>query len=79
MYATLNHANRLNWAGTPLPHSLAYDSRLLVYNWFTRWLKRSTEPVREEPPVNPEIFVPHCTQRNPAAWSPRCIAKRLSR
>ncbi len=56
VYATLNHADRLNWAGTPLPHSLAYDSRLLVYNWFTRWLKGSTEPVREEPPVNPEIF-----------------------
>jgi hypothetical protein len=55
-YVTLNHADRLQWADTPLPHSLAYDSRLLVYNWFTRWLKGSTEPVREEPPVNPEAF-----------------------
>jgi dienelactone hydrolase len=53
-YVTLNHADRLKWADTPLPHSLAYDSRLLVYNWFTRWLKGSAEPVREEPPVNPE-------------------------
>jgi len=55
-YVTLNHADRLKWADTPLPHSLAYDSRLLVYNWFTRWLKGSAEPVREEPPVNPEAF-----------------------
>jgi dienelactone hydrolase len=63
VYATLNHADRLNWAGTPLPHSLAYDSRLLVYNWFTRWLKGSTEPVREEPPVNPETFATlHATE-----------------
>jgi dienelactone hydrolase len=56
VYSTLNHADRLKWADTPLPHSLAYDSRMLVYNWFTRWLKGSTEPVREEPPVNPEAF-----------------------
>jgi dienelactone hydrolase len=55
-YVTLNHADRLKWADTPLPHSLAYDSRLLVYNWFTRWLKGSAEPVGEEPPVNPEAF-----------------------
>ena len=55
-YAALNHDDRLKWADTPLPHSLAYDSRLLIYNWFTRWLKGSTEPVREEPPVNPEPF-----------------------
>ena len=54
VYAALNQAGRLKWAGTPLPHSLAYDSRLLVYNWFSRWLKGSKEPVRDEPPVNPE-------------------------
>ena len=54
VYAVLNHTDRLKWADTPLPHSLAYDSRLLIYNWFTRWLKGSTSPVREEPPVNPE-------------------------
>ncbi len=56
VYSTLNHADRLQWADTPLPHSLAYDSRLLVYSWFTRWLKGSTAPVHEEPPVNPEAF-----------------------
>jgi dienelactone hydrolase len=55
-YVTLNHVERLNWADTPLPHSLAYDSRLLVYNWFSRWLKEDREPVREEPPVSPEPF-----------------------
>ncbi|MBZ5594316.1 MAG: acetylxylan esterase [Acidobacteriia bacterium] len=54
VYAVLNHADRLKWAGTPLPHSLAYDSRLLVYNWLSRWLKGSTETVHAEPPVNPE-------------------------
>jgi dienelactone hydrolase len=53
-YAVLDHTNRLQWADTPLPHSLAYDSRLLIYNWFTRWLKDSTETVRDEPRVNPE-------------------------
>lgn len=55
-YVALHHADRLKWADTPLPHSLAYDSRLLVYNWFTRWLKGSADAVVEEPPVNPESF-----------------------
>lgn len=55
-YVTLNHANRLAWADTPLPHSLAYDSRLLIYSWFKSWLKHDMEPVREEPPTNPESF-----------------------
>jgi len=54
VYTVLDHTYRLKWADTPLPHSLAYDSRLLVYNWFTRWLKDSTEPVHDEPPVHPE-------------------------
>jgi dienelactone hydrolase len=54
IYAVLGHSDRLKWSDTPLPHSLAYDSRLFIYNWFTRWLKDSTRPVREEPPVNPE-------------------------
>ena len=54
VYVTLNHADRLRWAGTPLPHSLAYDSRLLIYNWFSRWLKNDAQQVKEEPPVKPE-------------------------
>jgi len=54
VYAKLHHADRLQWADTPLPHSLGYDSRLLVYNWFTRCLKNEGNPVPEEPPVVPE-------------------------
>lgn len=54
VYQTLNHADRLAWADTPLPHALAYDSRLLVYNWFSRWLKHENSPVQDEPPVRPE-------------------------
>jgi dienelactone hydrolase len=56
VYVTMNRADHLKWAGTPLPHSLAYDSRLLIYNWFTRWLKNDLKPVREEPSVAPEPF-----------------------
>jgi len=55
-YVTLHHEDGLKWADTPLPHSLAYDSRLLIYNWFSRWLKDDHAPVREEPPVAPESF-----------------------
>lgn len=54
VYAVLNQPEHLKWAGTPLPHSLAYDSRLQIYNWFTRWLKGDNTVVREEPPVKPE-------------------------
>jgi len=53
-YAALHYADRLTWADTPLPHSLAHDSRMMIYNWFVRWLKGSAEAVREEPPVSPE-------------------------
>jgi dienelactone hydrolase len=56
LYATLGKADHVKWADTPLPHSLAYDSRLLIYNWFSRWLKNESTPVREEPPVKPEPF-----------------------
>ena len=54
IYTVLDHGDHVKWADTPLPHSLAYDSRMLIYNWFTHWLKGATEPVREEPPVHPE-------------------------
>jgi hypothetical protein len=39
---------------TPLPHGLAYDSRIQIYNWFGRWLKHETAPVTEEPATEPE-------------------------
>lgn len=54
VYETLGHADRIAWTGTPLPHSLAYDSRLHVYNWFARWLRDGEKPVEMEPPVEPE-------------------------
>jgi dienelactone hydrolase len=54
VYSVLGHSEAVKWADTPLPHSLAYDSRLLIYNWFSRWLKSESAPMREEPPVAPE-------------------------
>ena len=54
VYQQLNHSDRLGWADTPLPHALAYDSRMLIYNWFTRWLKNDAQPVKNESPVKPE-------------------------
>jgi dienelactone hydrolase len=54
VYEQLDHADHLGWADTPLPHALAYDSRLLIYSWFTRWLKDETHRVEQEPPVKPE-------------------------
>jgi dienelactone hydrolase len=54
VYATLGAADRLAWVDTPLPHGLAYDSRMRIYNWFARWLKHQTAPVMEEPATEPE-------------------------
>lgn len=54
VYQRLNHAERLAWGDTPLPHALAYDSRMAFYNWFLRWLKPGEAPVKEEPPVHAE-------------------------
>ncbi len=54
VYEGLNRPAQLSWADTPLPHALAYDSRLVIYNWFTRWLKPGTPPATDEPPVSPE-------------------------
>jgi len=54
VYAALGAADRLAWVDTPLPHGLAYDSRMQVYNWFARWLKHETAPVTEEPATEPE-------------------------
>jgi dienelactone hydrolase len=49
VYETLGHADRIAWFGTPLPHGLAYDMRIQIYNWFGRWLKGETKAIEEEP------------------------------
>ena len=49
VYETLGHADRIAWFGTPLPHGLAYDMRIQIYNWFGRWLKGETKTIEEEP------------------------------
>ena len=54
VYTRLGAADRLAWDDTPLPHALAYDSRLKVYNFFARWLQHSAVPVTEEPATEPE-------------------------
>jgi dienelactone hydrolase len=50
IYERLGHAGHLAWFGTPLPHGLAYDMRLQIYNWFGRWLKGETKAIEAEPP-----------------------------
>ncbi len=54
VYELMGAAGKLAWGGTPLPHSLAYDTRLQTYNWFERWLKGSTVKIDREPPTVPE-------------------------
>lgn len=54
VYEVSGHGDRLAWFGTPLPHGLAYDMRIQIYNWFGRWLKRETVPIAQEPPTAPE-------------------------
>jgi dienelactone hydrolase len=61
VYERLGSAGRIAWFGTPLPHGLAYDMRLQIYNWFGRWLKGETRRIEEEPDATMEeeatIFV----------------------
>ena len=54
VYDALGAGGKLAWGGTPLPHSLAYDTRLQTYNWFERWLKGSPAKIDREPPTAPE-------------------------
>jgi dienelactone hydrolase len=49
IYETLGHSDRIAWFGTPLPHGLAYDMRIQIYNWLGRWLKGETKTIEEEP------------------------------
>ena len=54
VYEVLGHGNQLAWGGTPLPHGLSFDTRLLMYNWLGRWLKGGTAAIQEEPPTRVE-------------------------
>ena len=54
VYSAMGAADKLAWGGTPLPHSLAYDTRMQTYNWFERWLKGSATKIDREPPTAPE-------------------------
>ncbi len=54
VYAVLGQEGLIAWGGTPLPHGLSYDTRLLVYNWFARWLKGETARIEVEPPTKLE-------------------------
>lgn len=54
VYRMLGREQNLEWADTPLPHGLSYDSRMAMYNWMLRRLKRNDEPLRAEPLVEPE-------------------------
>ena len=54
VYDLLGKQDHLSWASTPLPHSLAYDSRLQIYNWFLRWFRADVKGIAEEPTTQPE-------------------------
>ena len=54
VYRLMGAPKLLSWTDTPLPHGLAYDSRLQMYNWFLRHLKGDAEPIAKEPLVAPE-------------------------
>ena len=54
IYEKLGGAGRLRWRETPLPHGLSYDSRRELYSFFGAWLKGESQPVLEEPLVQPE-------------------------
>ena len=54
IYSVFGQEHKIAWGGTPLPHGLSYDTRLLVYNWFGRWLKGQTTRVEVEPPTKLE-------------------------
>lgn len=54
VYEVLGREPQIGWGGTPLPHGLSYDTRLLVYNWFARWLKGENRRIEVEPPTKVE-------------------------
>jgi hypothetical protein len=58
VYRVLGKPECIHWADTPLPHALAYDSRMLIYNWLAKWLKPGSAPLTKEPDVKPQSVQP---------------------
>lgn len=54
VYAVFGQERKLAWGGTPLPHGLSYDTRLLTYNWLSRWLRNDNTRIEVEPPTKLE-------------------------
>jgi hypothetical protein len=54
VYDRSGKRNAIQWTGTPLPHALAYDSRMAIYRWFAQWLIPDEKAPLGEPPVTPE-------------------------
>jgi dienelactone hydrolase len=53
IYSILGAEDRVQWLESPVPHALAPNIRVAIYNFFERWLRGSAERV-EEPLVRPE-------------------------
>lgn len=54
VFGRLGKEDAIRWTGTPLPHALAYDSRMDIYRWFAQWLTPEAKGTVVEPPVKPE-------------------------
>lgn len=54
VYEILGQPDHLAWGDSPLPHNLAYDFRVAVYNWFLKYLGDDPRQVSEEPPTRVE-------------------------
>ena len=54
VYQLMGKPDHLHWSSTPLPHSLSYDSRLAMYNFFQKTLRSTERVITEEPPTKPE-------------------------
>jgi len=49
MYEKLGRGNDIEWHESPLPHGLAFGSRMKIYNWMGRQLLPGFQPITEEP------------------------------
>lgn len=54
LYTKLGHPAAIDWYETPLPHALAYDYRVQIYNWMGRHLLPGFQPLTDEPAVTLE-------------------------